>query len=120
MIEPSTAPAPAERPRPPVRLFRSHALERLTHTSVATILAFWIPVFVLCLVIGVDRGGFGAAKAATLFLAGAAAWTLFEYLLHRFVFHIERWIPPARRNGVSAPVARTRLRPCWVKTATFT
>jgi sterol desaturase/sphingolipid hydroxylase (fatty acid hydroxylase superfamily) len=81
---------------PPVRLFKSDALERLTHTSVATILGFWIPIFVLCLGLGIYRGGFGAQTAALLVIAGAGAWTLFEYLLHRFGFHIERWIPAAR------------------------
>jgi sterol desaturase/sphingolipid hydroxylase (fatty acid hydroxylase superfamily) len=29
--------------------------------------------------------------------AGAAAWMLVEYLLHRFVFHLDRWLPEAAR-----------------------
>jgi len=80
---------------PPVRLFQSEFLERLTHTPVTVVPAFWVPVaiawaaygawvwpadcpwyvFPLCVVLG-----------ATLI------WTLVEYFFHRLVFHAKpRW-----------------------------
>ncbi|HYM01706.1 MAG TPA: sterol desaturase family protein [Stellaceae bacterium] len=81
----------------PVRLFESDVLERFTRTSIVVILLFWLPVSALLIVIGARLGRFSPLTMVSVAVAGVAAWTLFEYLLHRFVFHIERWIPQAVR-----------------------
>ncbi len=79
-----------------VRLFRSDFLERLTHTRLVTLVGFWVPVFGACLLAGLWQGRFSPTQAIALVLAGVLGWTLLEYLLHRFVFHLDRWLPWAR------------------------
>lgn len=80
-----------------IRLFANPTLERLTHVRPATVAALW------AVIIG-GLGGWAAADARfalapalALAAAGLAAWSLFEYALHRWVFH---WRPrhplPAR------------------------
>jgi sterol desaturase/sphingolipid hydroxylase (fatty acid hydroxylase superfamily) len=93
---------PAKEVRPPgatapVRLFESDFLERFTRTTVATILLFWVPLCTLCLVLGLHLGHFTAAGSVLIIVAGIIAWTLFEYSLHRFIFHLDRWLPAAQR-----------------------
>jgi len=80
----------------PLRLFRSDFLERFSRTSLATIILFWVPVSGLCIVIGPREGQFSPAQSAVAVASGAVAWTLVEYLLHRFFFHLDRWVPAAR------------------------
>lgn len=82
-----------------IRLFQNPLLERLTHAQPGTVAVLWGAV------IGALAGwsladarftwGGGLAAMAT----GAACWTLFEYGLHRFVFH---WSPshPALKRMV--------------------
>lgn len=81
---------------PPVRLFGSDFLERFTRTSLTTIILFWVSVSALCIAIGAHQGSFSPARLAFAIIAGAAIWTIVEYLLHRFVFHLDRWVPAAR------------------------
>src|SRR5579883_2012404 len=80
----------------PLRLFRSDFLERFSRTSLATIILFWVPISALCIVMGASSGQFSPAQSAGAVAAGAAVWTLVEYLLHRFFFHLDRWLPAAR------------------------
>jgi sterol desaturase/sphingolipid hydroxylase (fatty acid hydroxylase superfamily) len=70
--------------KPKLRLFKNAGLELISITPVWLPAAFWLPV---TLYLG--------AKALvpfrlehTVYLAtGLLAWTIFEYILHRFVFH---------------------------------
>lgn len=68
-----------------VRLFKSDALERLTVISPRTFAAIW--VVALSLVAVASWGVASPATALGLVLCGAAAWSLFEYAMHRFLFH---------------------------------
>jgi sterol desaturase/sphingolipid hydroxylase (fatty acid hydroxylase superfamily) len=67
-------------------LFSNRLLERLSRVSPQAVLAVYVPMIVLAIwksySVGVDATGF-----ALLFLAGIIFWTLFEYVLHRYVFH---------------------------------
>lgn len=99
-----TAPAQAvvaigssERGRPPIRLFQSELLERFTHTRVTTIILFWLPVSCGALGLGISQGRLTGSAIAAVLVAGVAAWMLVEYMLHRFVFHLDRLIPAAAR-----------------------
>jgi sterol desaturase/sphingolipid hydroxylase (fatty acid hydroxylase superfamily) len=69
-------------------LFRVPFIEaHLSRVQPWQILALWVPVSLYCLA----RGGLDPALAwpevAGLAVAGLGAWTLLEYVLHRFVFH---------------------------------
>lgn len=81
----------------PIRLFRSDFLEWFTRTSLRAILLFWVPLSAALIAAGLRLGDFSAAAALALAVAAVAAWTLFEYLFHRFLFHLDPRIPGGER-----------------------
>lgn len=82
----------APRQGEPVMFENSPVLERLSHISPVTVLAVFAPAALAALAMAFARGS-SLAATALLFLAGAAFWTLFEYLFHRFVFHFRPGTP---------------------------
>ena len=78
-----------------LKLFENPVLEKLTVISVR-----W---FVLCwsLLLGfVALAGWGAVSPIAglgLFVAGILAWSLFEYIAHRYLFHWNTGLEPARQ-----------------------
>lgn len=70
--------------RAPVRLFDNPVLERLTKARPATVVIVYAPAAAALLALSAPAlGGIAAAWAAL----GALTWTLFEYGMHRVVFH---------------------------------
>lgn len=67
-------------------MFESPLLERLSHISPVTVLAVFVPYLLLLFFKGL-RAETEPLTIAGLFLAGILSWTLFEYILHRFLFH---------------------------------
>jgi sterol desaturase/sphingolipid hydroxylase (fatty acid hydroxylase superfamily) len=68
------------------RLFKSDVLERFTHVHWSVPILLYVPASLFFL----TRPSPAGAGAKTLvFVAGILAWTLTEYLLHRFVFHYQ-------------------------------
>ncbi len=69
-----------------VRIFENPVLERLSKISPLTVLAVYLPIIVFFIwksfAIGTPAGVF-----LVLFLSGLVFWTLFEYFMHRYVFH---------------------------------
>src|SRR5258708_8342475 len=78
-----------------VRLFESDFLEWFTRTNLATLVLFWVAFSAGLLTLGSRWGHFTWGEGVLIALTAAASWTLFEYLMHRFLFHIDRWIPAA-------------------------
>jgi sterol desaturase/sphingolipid hydroxylase (fatty acid hydroxylase superfamily) len=70
-----------------VRLFRSDTLERLTIMPPRVFAATW--ALLLPLIGWAGWGAVGVAGWFGLVLAGLAGWSLFEYAMHRFLFHRE-------------------------------
>lgn len=70
--------------REPIRLFETPLLERLTKARPTAILCVYVPVVALLLAWSAPALGWAAAAWAVL---GALVWTLFEYGMHRVVFH---------------------------------
>lgn len=70
-----------------VRMFRSGFLEKLSHVHPAVPHVIFLPVIGYMLYLG-HQAQMGLGRGALLFLSGLVAWTLSEYLLHRFVFHV--------------------------------
>jgi sterol desaturase/sphingolipid hydroxylase (fatty acid hydroxylase superfamily) len=68
-------------------MFQSRLLDRFTRVHPAVPVLIYGPVVVVMLVLAVSRDGWW--DTAGLFLLGYALWTLFEYWLHRLVFHFE-------------------------------
>uniref|UniRef100_F1KSC8 Fatty acid 2-hydroxylase n=1 Tax=Ascaris suum TaxID=6253 RepID=F1KSC8_ASCSU len=79
-----------------LRLFESDMLEMLTRTSWWVVPAVWMPLVIFFTARGFrlvfTHYGFlqGLLIWAILFTLGVLAWTLLEYILHRFAFH---WRP---------------------------
>lgn len=73
---------------PPVRIFRSDRLERLTLISFRVFLFAWIPIVTgqISLALWLSR----SVTATVLFaISGFIIWLLFEYVMHRFLFHFQ-------------------------------
>jgi dihydroceramide fatty acyl 2-hydroxylase len=68
-------------------MFQSRLLDRFTRVHPVVPMLIYGPVVVVMLVLAVSRDGWW--DTAGLFLLGYALWTLFEYWLHRLVFHFE-------------------------------
>jgi sterol desaturase/sphingolipid hydroxylase (fatty acid hydroxylase superfamily) len=80
-----------------MRLFESDALERLTRTKLATVPLLWIPLCTGLLTLGISDGTLAAEEVVGLIATALLAWTLFEYVFHRLVFHLDGYFPNTAR-----------------------
>jgi dihydroceramide fatty acyl 2-hydroxylase len=69
------------------RMFDNDLLDRLSRVHPAVPLVIFVPAIVALAVLGVQRSG--VPQAAGLAVGGYVFWTLYEYWLHRVVFHFE-------------------------------
>jgi sterol desaturase/sphingolipid hydroxylase (fatty acid hydroxylase superfamily) len=75
-------------------MFENPVLERLSRVHPVVPPLLYLPLVTFCLVRALGHEQLGVAPVAGVFLLGVLAWSLAEYLLHRFVFHFEpdtRW-----------------------------
>lgn len=82
-------PSPSSRR---IRLFRSEGLEKLTLISLRTFVLSWAIILPLIAWSGWIIGGKhlpSPISIAGLVLGGVVVWTLFEYAMHRYLFHLE-------------------------------
>jgi 4-hydroxysphinganine ceramide fatty acyl 2-hydroxylase len=70
------------------RLFQSDYMEMMTKTHPVVIYSMYLPVIAFMLYYGAAYKGVSAGYEALLFVAGALVWSLFEYLMHRHLFHM--------------------------------
>ncbi len=70
------------------RLFKNPALEMLTKAHPLVIWGMYIPIFTFLIYLGANNYGMSAKTTILVFLAGAFFWSIFEYLAHRFIFHL--------------------------------
>ncbi|ORY74786.1 inositolphosphorylceramide-B C-26 hydroxylase [Leucosporidium creatinivorum] len=84
----------------PARLFGPSYLEMFTRTPWYVVPLIWVPITLYILYLSVsqqlDKGtewGTAWARTGACFLLGNFIWTLLEYTMHRFVFHIEEYLP---------------------------
>jgi sterol desaturase/sphingolipid hydroxylase (fatty acid hydroxylase superfamily) len=68
-------------------MFESRFLDRFTRVHPVVPVLIYGPLVAVMLWLAVDRDGLG--DALVLAAAGYLLWTLFEYWLHRIVFHFE-------------------------------
>jgi dihydroceramide fatty acyl 2-hydroxylase len=85
MSDPTTSRTDVLRASPP--MFDSRLLDALSRVHPVVPVAIFAPAIVLLTAWGLESLSVGAA--AGLVVAGYALWTLFEYWLHRIVFHFE-------------------------------
>lgn len=70
-----------------IRLFKSERLEKLTLMSPRVFAGTW--GLLLPLIAWTGWGSATAAAGAGLALGGLLFWTLFEYAMHRYLFHLK-------------------------------
>jgi len=81
------------------RVFKSSILEKLSRTHISLPLIAFSLVSTYLIYTGMIAYGLSTVTVVTLFLAGIFAFTLVEYLMHRFLFHMPE-TTPARKKAV--------------------
>jgi len=69
------------------RLFKNQYLEYLTKTHPLVIWGMYTPIIGFMLYFSTSKLSFTILQTSLIFLAGMIFWSLFEYTIHRFVFH---------------------------------
>jgi sterol desaturase/sphingolipid hydroxylase (fatty acid hydroxylase superfamily) len=69
------------------RLFKNQYLEYLTKTHPLVIWGMYLPIICLMLYFSNSKLSFTILQTTLIFIAGMLFWSLFEYTVHRFVFH---------------------------------
>jgi sterol desaturase/sphingolipid hydroxylase (fatty acid hydroxylase superfamily) len=86
-----------KRPKPTTcRMFDTPLIEFFSRIHPLSPFAFWVPLLGGILAWSISAGT-SPMLAAVLFVVGLFAWTLFEYGLHRYVFHFVGPKPWQRR-----------------------
>lgn len=70
------------------RLFKNDYMEMMTKTHPYVIYSIYMPVIIFMLYYGAAYKGQAVGLEVLLFIGGALFWSLFEYLMHRHVFHM--------------------------------
>jgi 4-hydroxysphinganine ceramide fatty acyl 2-hydroxylase len=79
------------------RLFKSDYMEMMTKTHPVVVYSMYFPVIVFMLYYGVSYKGLSIGKEVLLFVFGALFWSLFEYIMHRYLFHMIVESPKAQK-----------------------
>lgn len=69
------------------QLFKNQYLEYLTKTHPLVIWGMYLPVIILLPWYSSEKLDFNALRISLTFAGGMIFWSLFEYIMHRFVFH---------------------------------
>jgi sterol desaturase/sphingolipid hydroxylase (fatty acid hydroxylase superfamily) len=70
------------------RLFKSDYLEMLTKTHPLVIWGMYLPVISYMLYYSYAGLDFSIPRIAVIFIGGVFFWSFFEYIAHRFIFHM--------------------------------
>src|SRR5690348_1680593 len=72
-----------------IRMFDSDFMEFFSRVHPATPLVLYLPVIGYMLYASLWQRQLSMVLVIALFLLGVLLWTLFEYLIHRYVFHYQ-------------------------------
>jgi len=97
------------------RLFQSEYMEMMTKTHPLVIYSMYFPVIAFMIYYGHVYRGLSIGKIILLFVTGMFIWSLFEYIMHRFVFHFVSEKPKVQNviytlHGVHHEYPRDRER----------
>lgn len=70
------------------RLFRNDYMEMMTKTHPVVIYCMYFPVIAFMLYYGFVKKGITPGSSILIFIFGALMWSLFEYFMHRYLFHM--------------------------------
>ena len=79
------------------RLFKSDYMEMMTKTHPIVIYCMYFPIILFMLYFGVAKKGLTPGAEALVFVSGILFWSFFEYLMHRYLFHMVADSPRARK-----------------------
>lgn len=79
------------------QLFENPYLEMLTKTNPIVIWSMYIPILSFILYTAYSKFQYSAGTIIGLFVAGVFFWTFFEYLAHRYIFHMISESPRMKR-----------------------
>lgn len=79
------------------QLFQNQYLEMLTKTHPLVIWGMYLPLIIGLPWYALNRFGFTTAALAGMFAGGMLFWSFFEYLIHRFLFHMTSETERGRR-----------------------
>lgn len=77
-----------------IRLFENPILERLTKTNALFVIATLVILSLSILLFGIIKINLSILGYIGLFLSGTFVYTLAEYLIHRFIYHMEEYKNP--------------------------
>lgn len=97
------------------RLFESEYMEMMTKTHPLVIYSIYFPIIALLLYYGAAYKHLEVGAEILLFAGGALFWSLFEYVMHRYLFHLVAESPKAQKfiytlHGVHHEYPRDRER----------
>ena len=97
------------------RLFQSEYMEMMTKTHPMVIYSMYLPVIAFMLYYGHAYHNLSTGNIIWIFIAGMFSWSLFEYIMHRFVFHLVSERPRIQKiiytmHGVHHEYPRDRER----------
>jgi sterol desaturase/sphingolipid hydroxylase (fatty acid hydroxylase superfamily) len=97
-------------------IFPNKTLEFFTKTHPLVIWSMYLPIIIYLPYYALHNYRFTKLKIALIFFSGILFWTFFEYMIHRFVFHLITENPRTKRiayilhgNHHEFPRDRTRL-----------
>ncbi|MES2701945.1 MAG: sterol desaturase family protein [Bacteroidota bacterium] len=79
------------------RLFQNDYMEMMTKTHPVVIYCMYFPVIFFMMYYGFAHKGLTLLTEFVLFLGGMLLWSLFEYIMHRYLFHMIVETPRARK-----------------------
>lgn len=71
-----------------IRIFKNPVLEAMTHVHPIVPLLLWVPIAAYAFYLSYVEKNLSAIEYIAFFFIGFVVWTLTEYVLHRFVFHL--------------------------------
>ncbi len=83
------------------RIFKNPYLEALTRTSPYVIWGIYLPLNIYLLYRGITQYGIDVTAAAIIFFFAMFFWTFAEYMLHRFLFHMEFYFKSPTLHKIS-------------------
>ncbi len=78
-------------------LFENPILEKLTRTYIAVPLVIFSFISLSLIYYGLEQSFITVVNAPLLFISGYLVFTLIEYIIHRFVFHLSPHTPKQER-----------------------
>jgi 4-hydroxysphinganine ceramide fatty acyl 2-hydroxylase len=79
------------------RLFKNDFMEMMTKTHPVVIYTIYFPIILFMLYSGAVHRHIPVINEAVLFICGVFFWTFFEYLMHRYLFHMMVERPKGKR-----------------------